>query len=187
MSMDEQQRREKRGTEIQVQGTDAGYQLRTTTHNGALTVPLPAVAALTAALPTVTSPSHGPGLQLACARDVIFLVDRTPTTSPSGVAQTPMPEAVYLRATFASARTYPNILPANQRSATSRRAARAGHTPALFRLARDYGAFSDTAHTIDCLNRGAMVFLHLSAMPVLTRNMRKNADLPALPAHPTPW
>ncbi|KAJ7336210.1 hypothetical protein DFH08DRAFT_1018475 [Mycena albidolilacea] len=24
-------------------------------------------------------------------------------------------------------------------------------------------------------------------MPVLTRNMCKNADLPALPAHPTPW
>ncbi|KAJ7735575.1 hypothetical protein B0H14DRAFT_3898674, partial [Mycena olivaceomarginata] len=145
--------------------------------DGALTVPLPAVAALTAALPTVTSPAHDPALQLAWARDVLFLVDRTPslsssplalaaaplilslasTTSPSGVPQTPMPEAVYLRATFASAGTYPNILPANLRAAFRdfEAAARAGHAPAWFRLARDYEAFNDTAHAIDCLNRGA--------------------------------
>ncbi|KAJ7803532.1 hypothetical protein B0H14DRAFT_2527765 [Mycena olivaceomarginata] len=145
--------------------------------DGALTVPLPAVAALTAALPTVTSPAHDPALQLAWARDVLFLVDRTPslsssplalaaaplilslasTTSPSGVPQTPMPEAVYLRATFASAGTYPNILPANPRAAFRdfEAAARAGHAPAWFRLARDYEAFNDTAHAIDCLNRGA--------------------------------
>jgi hypothetical protein len=66
---------------------------------------------------------------------------------------------VYLRATFASAGTYPNILPANPRAAFRdfEAAARAGHAPAWFRLARDYEAFNDTAHAIDCLNRGAKV------------------------------
>ncbi|KAJ7850570.1 hypothetical protein B0H13DRAFT_2086763 [Mycena leptocephala] len=34
-------------------------------------------------------------------------------------------------------------------------AARAGHAPAWFRLARDYEAFNDTPHALDCLNRGA--------------------------------
>jgi hypothetical protein len=66
---------------------------------------------------------------------------------------------VYLRATFASAGTYPNILPANPRAAFRdfEAAARMGHAPAWFRLARDYEAFNDTAHAIDCLNRGAKV------------------------------
>jgi hypothetical protein len=70
-----------------------------------------------------------------------------------------MPEVVYLRATFASAGTYPNILPANPRAAFRdfEAAARMGHAPAWFRLARDYEAFNDTAHAIDCLNRGAKV------------------------------
>ncbi|KAJ7735567.1 hypothetical protein B0H14DRAFT_3898673 [Mycena olivaceomarginata] len=163
--------------------------------DGALTVPLPAVAALTAALPTVTSPAHDPALQLAWARDVLFLVDRTPslsssplalaaaplilslasTTSPSGVPQTPMPEAVYLRATFASAGTYPNILPANPR-ATFRdfeAAARAGHAPAWFRLARDYEAFNDTAHMMDCLNRGAKAFLVLERLLHVAPSIRE--------------
>ncbi|KAJ7857336.1 hypothetical protein B0H14DRAFT_697128 [Mycena olivaceomarginata] len=54
--------------------------------DGALTVPLPAVAALTAALPTVTSPAHDPALQLAWARDVLFLVDRTPSLASSPLA-----------------------------------------------------------------------------------------------------
>ncbi|KAJ6571659.1 hypothetical protein B0H19DRAFT_1219035 [Mycena capillaripes] len=111
--------------------------------DGSLTVPLPSVAALTAALPTVTLPSHDPQLQLAWARDVLFLAN--------------LPEAMYLRATFAASGQYPNILPANPRAAFRdfEAAARAGHAPAWFRLARDYEAFSDTPHAIDCLNRGA--------------------------------
>ncbi|KAK7046617.1 hypothetical protein R3P38DRAFT_2689045, partial [Favolaschia claudopus] len=136
--------------------------------DGSLTLPLPSLPALTAALQTVTSPSHDPTLQLAWARDVLFLVDRTPalSTSPLALAAAPLilkladakiPEAIYLRATFAAAGTYPNLLLANPRAAFRdfEAAARAGHAPAWFRLARDYEAFNDAPHAIDCLNRGA--------------------------------
>ncbi|KAF8189794.1 hypothetical protein K438DRAFT_1971315 [Mycena galopus ATCC 62051] len=98
--------------------------------DGSLTVPLPAIAALTAALPTITSPSHDPALQLAWARDVLFLVDRTPSlsTSPLALAAVPLilqlagttpplPEAVYLRATFAASGTYPALCPPHPRAA----------------------------------------------------------------------
>ncbi|KAJ7826844.1 hypothetical protein B0H13DRAFT_2120471, partial [Mycena leptocephala] len=136
--------------------------------DGSLTVPLPSVSALTAALATVTAPSHDPALQLAWARDVLFLVDRTPAlaSSPLALAAAPlvltlaqggMPEAMYLRATFAASGQFPNVMPANPRAAFRdfEAAARAGHAPAWFRLARDYEAFNDTPHAIDCLNRGA--------------------------------
>ncbi|KAF8189799.1 hypothetical protein K438DRAFT_1907217 [Mycena galopus ATCC 62051] len=138
--------------------------------DGSLTVPLPAIAALTAAQPTVTSPSHDPALQLAWARDVLFLVDRTPSlsTSPLALAAVPLilqlagttpplPEAVYLRATFAASGAYPALCPPNPRAAFRdfEAAARAGHAPAWFRLARDYEAFNDAPHALDCLNRGA--------------------------------
>ncbi|KAJ7022813.1 hypothetical protein C8F04DRAFT_1309946, partial [Mycena alexandri] len=73
-------------------------------------------------------------------------------------AQAAVPEAVYYRATFAAAGTYPAPPPPQPPappSATSRPPrARAG-SPAWFRLARDYEAFSDTAHVLDCLNSGA--------------------------------
>ncbi|KAJ6492987.1 hypothetical protein C8R45DRAFT_1135818 [Mycena sanguinolenta] len=138
--------------------------------DGSLTVPLPSIAALTAALPTVTSPSHDAQLQLAWARDVLFLVDRTPSlsTSPLALAAVPLvlslasspsppAESLYLRATFASAGTYPSLCPSNPRAAFRdfEAAARAGHAPAWFRLARDYEAFNDSPHAVDCLNRGA--------------------------------
>ncbi|KAJ6590719.1 hypothetical protein DFH09DRAFT_1274138 [Mycena vulgaris] len=136
--------------------------------DGSLTVPLPSTAALTAALPTVTAPSHDPQLQLAWARDVLFLVDRTPSlsTSPLALAAAPLvlslasaavPEALHLRATFAASGAYPNLLPANPRAAFRdfEAAARAGYAPAWFRLARDYEAFNDSAHALDCLTRGA--------------------------------
>ncbi|KAJ6464818.1 hypothetical protein DFH09DRAFT_1488281 [Mycena vulgaris] len=60
--------------------------------DGSLTVPLPSTAALTAALPTVTAPSHDPQLQLAWARDVLFLINRTPSlsTSPLALAAAPL-------------------------------------------------------------------------------------------------
>ncbi|KAJ7152678.1 HCP-like protein [Mycena crocata] len=135
-----------------------------------LTVPLPALPALNAALPTVTSPAHDPALQLAWARDVLFLVDRTPAlaSSPLALAAVPLilklasatpptPEALYLRATFASSGAYPTLVPANPRAAFRdfEQAARAGWAGAWFRLGRDYEAFNDTAHALDCLNRGA--------------------------------
>ncbi|KAJ7487861.1 hypothetical protein FB451DRAFT_728615 [Mycena latifolia] len=138
--------------------------------DGQLTVPLPSIQALTAALPTVTSPSHDPALQLAWARDVLFLVDRTPSLSSSPLALAavplvlalasrtpPVPEALHLRATFASSGAYPSLIPANPRGAFRdfEAAARAGHAPAWFRLARDYEAFNDTPHALDCLARGA--------------------------------
>ncbi|KAJ7274892.1 hypothetical protein C8J57DRAFT_1177748 [Mycena rebaudengoi] len=141
--------------------------------DGALTVPLPSVAALSAALPTVTHPSHDPALQLAWARDVLFLVDRTVSpnllpTSPLALAAVPLilalasaspplPEAVHLRATFASSGQFPQLVEKNPRAAFRdfEAAARAGHAPAWFRLARDYEAFSDTPHALDCLARGA--------------------------------
>ncbi|KAF7350374.1 hypothetical protein MVEN_01342100 [Mycena venus] len=178
--------------------------------DGSLTVPLPSIPALTAALSTVTAPSHDPQLQLAWARDVLFLVDRTPSLSSSPLAlaaapliltlastQPPLPEAVYLRATFASAGTYPNLLPANPRGGVPVRvvtpppyftldfeaAARAGHAPAWFRLARDYEAFNDTAHAIDCLNRGAKArdpaALHRLGTAHLLGQLGLTADAPA--------
>ncbi|KAJ7018747.1 hypothetical protein C8F04DRAFT_1198598 [Mycena alexandri] len=72
-------------------------------------------------------------------------------------AQAAVPEAVYYRATFAAAGTYPALLLPNPRAAFRdfEAAARAGWSPAWFRLARDYEAFSDTAHMLDCLNSGA--------------------------------
>ncbi|KAJ7016328.1 hypothetical protein C8F04DRAFT_1346769 [Mycena alexandri] len=72
-------------------------------------------------------------------------------------AQAAVPEAVYYRATFAAAGTYPALLLPNPRAAFRdfEAAARAGWSPAWFRLARDYEAFSDTAHVLDCLNSGA--------------------------------
>ncbi|KAJ6608277.1 hypothetical protein B0H10DRAFT_2166603 [Mycena sp. CBHHK59/15] len=136
--------------------------------DGSLTVPLPSTAALAAAMPTVTQPSHDPQLQLAWARDVLFLVDRTPSLSSSPLAQAAVPlvlslaasnipEAVYLRATFAASGAYPTFVPQNPRAAFRdfEAAARTGHAPAWFRLARDYETFSDTTHALDCLARGA--------------------------------
>ncbi|KAJ7895720.1 hypothetical protein B0H13DRAFT_2338792 [Mycena leptocephala] len=147
---------------------DAPARLPSPPRDGSLTVPVPSVPALTAALATVTAPSHDPALQLAWARDVLFLVDRTPAlaTSPLALAAAPlvltlaqgsMPEAMYLRATFAASGQFPNVMPANPRAAFRdfEAAARAGHAPAWFRLARDYEAFNDTPHALDCLNRGA--------------------------------
>ncbi|KAJ7770418.1 hypothetical protein B0H16DRAFT_211581 [Mycena metata] len=134
--------------------------------DGTLTAPLPTQAALTAALPSIASTP--PDAQLAWARDVLFLVERTPslTASPLAQAAVPLilalatsgvPEALYYRATFAAAGTYPALLPANPRAAFRdfEAAARAGWAPAWFRLARDYEAFNDPAHALDCLNRGA--------------------------------
>ncbi|KAJ7770433.1 hypothetical protein B0H16DRAFT_1774096 [Mycena metata] len=134
--------------------------------DGTLTAPLPTQAALTAALPSIASTP--PDAQLAWARDVLFLVERTPslTASPLAQAAVPLilalassgvPEALYYRATFAAAGTYPALLPANPRAAFRdfEAAARAGWAPAWFRLARDYEAFNDTTHALDCLNRGA--------------------------------
>ncbi|KAJ7151208.1 hypothetical protein C8R46DRAFT_1304969 [Mycena filopes] len=134
--------------------------------DGSLTAPLPTLAALNAALPSISAAA--PDAQLAWARDVLFLVDRTPTLSTSplalaavplvlSLAQSAVPEAVYYRATFAASGTYPALLPANPRAAFRdfEAAARAGWAPAWFRLARDYEAFADTAHALDCLNRGA--------------------------------
>ncbi|KAF7289865.1 hypothetical protein MIND_01360900 [Mycena indigotica] len=137
--------------------------------DGSLTVPLPSISALTAAMSTVTSPNHDPQLQLAWARDVMFLVDRTPSlsTSPLALAAVPLlltlasthnlPEALFLRATFASSGAYPNFIPQNPRAAFRdfETAARAGYSAAWFRLARDYEQFNDTTHALDCLNRGA--------------------------------
>ncbi|KAJ7770425.1 hypothetical protein B0H16DRAFT_1451906 [Mycena metata] len=134
--------------------------------DGTLTAPLPTQAALTAALPSIAA--SAPDAQLAWARDVLFLVERTPslTSSPLTQAAVPLilalatsgvPEALYYRATFAAAGTYPALLPANPRAAFRdfEAAARAGWAPAWFRLARDYEVFNDTAHALDCLNRGA--------------------------------
>ncbi|KAF7323973.1 hypothetical protein MKEN_00619000 [Mycena kentingensis (nom. inval.)] len=137
--------------------------------DGSLTVPLPSVSALTAAMATVTSPNHDPQLQLAWARDVMFLVDRTPAmaASPLALAAVPLlltlasthnlPEALFLRATFAASGAYPNFIPQNPRAAFRdfEAAARAGYSAAWFRLSRDYEQFNDTTHALDCLNRGA--------------------------------
>ncbi|KAF7300585.1 hypothetical protein HMN09_00943500 [Mycena chlorophos] len=137
--------------------------------DGSLTVPLPSISALTAAMSTVTSPGHDPQLQLAWARDVMFLVDRTPTlsSSPLALAAVPLllslannqnlPEAIFLRATFAASGAYPNFIAQNPRAAFRdfEAAARAGYSAAWFRLARDYEQFNDTAHALDCLSRGA--------------------------------
>ena len=117
---------------------------------------------------TVTSPSHDQQLQLAWARDVMFLVDRTPdlVSSPLALAAVPLilnlasagvPEAIYLRATFAASGAYPSFVPQNLRSAFRdfEAAGRGGHSAAWFRLARDYETFNDTVHALDCLSRGA--------------------------------
>lgn len=136
--------------------------------DGSLTVPLPSISALTAAMATVSSPNHDPQLQLAWARDVMFLVDRTPSLSTSPLAQAAvpllltlasthnLPEAVFLRATFAASGAYPNLVPQNPRAAFRdfEAAARAGYSAAWFRLARDYEQFNDTTHALDCLARG---------------------------------
>ncbi|KAJ7040130.1 RNA polymerase Rpb1, domain 5-domain-containing protein [Mycena alexandri] len=112
---------------------------------------------LTAALPSIAAAP--PDAQLVWARDVLFLVDRTPDLAASPLAQVPLilalalaqvPEAVYYRATFAAAGTYPALLPPPTRappSATSR--------PPRGSVSRDYEAFSDAAHALACLNRGA--------------------------------
>ncbi|KAJ7850583.1 hypothetical protein B0H13DRAFT_2674418 [Mycena leptocephala] len=78
-----------------------------------------------------------------------------PVSADAGAGS--MPEAMYLRATFAASGQFPNVMPANPRAAFRdfEAAARAGHAPAWFRLARDYEAFNDTPHALDCLNRGA--------------------------------
>ncbi|KAJ7429517.1 hypothetical protein B0H11DRAFT_2212154, partial [Mycena galericulata] len=141
--------------------------------DGSLTVPLPSLPALTAALPAVTGPAHDPALQLAWARDVLFLVDRTPELASGPLAQAAVPlvlglcggtpppaEALYLRATFASAAAPPAfapLVPRNPRAAFRdfETAARAGWGEAWYRLARDYEAFSDFPHALDCLARGA--------------------------------
>ncbi|KAJ6590721.1 hypothetical protein DFH09DRAFT_1358880 [Mycena vulgaris] len=116
--------------------------------DGSLTVPLPSTAALTAALPTVTAPSHDPQLQLAWARDVLFLVDAPRPLHPTP-PRPPRPLARH--------GAYPNLLPANPRAAFRdfETSARAGYAPAWFRLARDYEVFNDSAHALDCLTRGA--------------------------------
>ncbi|KAJ7022919.1 hypothetical protein C8F04DRAFT_1402113 [Mycena alexandri] len=143
--------------------------------DGSLTAPLPTPAALTTALPSIAAAP--PDAQLAWARDGLFLVDRTPALAayplalaavPLALAAVPLilalafaqvPEAVYYRATFAAAGTYPALLPPPPPtrappSATSRPPrARAG--PPRGSVSRDYEAFSDAAHALDCLNRGA--------------------------------
>ncbi|KAJ7857325.1 hypothetical protein B0H14DRAFT_2578461 [Mycena olivaceomarginata] len=84
-----------------------------------------------------------------------------------------MPEAVYLRATFASAGTYPNILPANPRAAFRdfEAVARAGHAPAWFRLARDPATLHrlGTAHLLGQLGlqpdpSAALPYLHQATL-----------------------
>lgn len=69
----------------------------------------------------------------------------------------PVPEAVYHRAALAASGAYPTLVPQNPRAAFRdfEAAARAGHAPAWFRLARDYEAFTDFPHAQDCLQRGA--------------------------------
>ncbi|KAJ7850573.1 hypothetical protein B0H13DRAFT_2086777, partial [Mycena leptocephala] len=154
---------------------------------------------LDAAVATVTAPSHDPALQLAWARDVLFLVDRTPAlaTSPLALAAAPlvltlaqgsMPEAMYLRATFAVSGQFPNVMPANPRAAFRdfEAAARAGHAPAWFRLARDYEAFNNTPHALDCLNRGAkardLAALHRLGVAHLLGEFRLSLLLLPLPS-----
>ncbi|KAJ7027958.1 HCP-like protein [Mycena alexandri] len=161
--------------------------------DGTLTAPLPTQAALTAALPSIAAAP--PDAQLAWARDVLFLVDRTPAlaASPLALAAVPLilaqaqaavPEAVYYRATFAAAGTYPALLPPNPRAAFRdfEAAARAGWAPAWFRLARDYEAFSDTAHALDCLNRGAKArdaaALHRLGTAYLLKQLGVQEDVP---------
>ncbi|KAJ7921020.1 hypothetical protein B0H13DRAFT_2268015 [Mycena leptocephala] len=168
--------------------------------DGSLTVPLPTLAALQVALPTVTLPWHDPQLQLAWARDVLFLVDRTPSLSLSPLAQaavplvltlaqSKLPEALYLRATFAASGAYPNLLPANPRAAFRdfEAAARAGHAPAWFRLARDYEAFSDTTHALDCLARGARVQDPAALHRLGVAHLLAQLGLPADPATALPY
>ncbi|KAJ7604261.1 hypothetical protein FB45DRAFT_957597 [Roridomyces roridus] len=144
--------------------------------DGNLTVPLPSLSALQSALGTVTNPNHDPALQLAWARDVLFLVDRTPSLAASPLvaaavplvfslcsASPPPPEAVYLRATFCASSAPPALSALTPGGAPNPRsafrdfeaAARAGYAPAWFRLARDYEAFADFPHALDCLRRGA--------------------------------
>ncbi|KAJ7752451.1 HCP-like protein [Mycena maculata] len=148
--------------------------------DGNLTVPLPSLPALLAALPTVTSPAHDPALQLAWARDVLFLVDRNPAAAndmgPARLGElaraavplvlalastpSPPPESLYLRATFAASAAPPALaalVPPNPRAAFRdfEAAARGGFAGAWYRLGRDYEAFSDFPHALDCLHRGA--------------------------------
>ncbi|KAJ6590729.1 hypothetical protein DFH09DRAFT_1358884 [Mycena vulgaris] len=168
--------------------------------DGSLTVPLPSTAALTAALPTVTAPSHDPQLQLAWARDVLFLVDRTPSlsTSPLALAAAPLvlslasaavPEALHLRATFAASGAYPNLLPANPRAAFRdfEATARTGYAPAWFRLARDYEAFNDSAHALDCLTRGARATEPAALHRVGAAHLLSQLGLSVSPAEALPY
>ncbi|CAK5272421.1 unnamed protein product [Mycena citricolor] len=181
-------------TAASMSGPGMDFRLPTPPRDGTLTVALPSLSALNAALTTVTQPSHDPQLQLAWARDVMFLVDRTPTlaSSPLALAAVPLilslaqppssiPEAVYLRATFAASGAYPNHVPASPRAAFRdfEAAARAGYAAAWFRLARDYEAFSDNAHAIDCLNRGAKARDPASLHRLGTAHLLAQLGLPA--------
>ncbi|KAJ7686233.1 hypothetical protein B0H17DRAFT_1204438 [Mycena rosella] len=107
--------------------------------------------------PRLPSPPRDGALTLAWARDVLFLVDRTPSLSTSALALAAVPLALHLRATFAASGAYPHLVPPSPRAAFRdfEAAARAGHAPAWFRLARDYEAFADPPHALDCLARGA--------------------------------
>lgn len=81
------------------------------------------------------------------------------TVTGSGGGQVPpyVAEALYLKGALSASGSFPTYLPRDPRAAFKdfEAAARAGYTPAWFKLGRDYESVGDPDRARDCFDRGA--------------------------------